>query len=254
MKSSFGLGVGIFLLCFLILPRTLNAVATTDQNIDTDKDGLTDLDETVKYYTSPQLTDTDGDGKSDGEEIKNGDSPRFKGKKLSEVDSDKDGLNDSWELILGTSLANADTDGDTFKDGLEVNSGFDPTNKNPVKVEKSIRVSDKELRLRYYFGDKELAVLPVSTGKKSTPTPHGDFKVIAKVPVKYYKGPTWDYPNTKWNLFFTTERGYRFYIHSAYWHNKFGKSPVSGGCVNVRVADMGALYDFAQVGTKVYIQ
>ena len=43
--------------------------------IDTDKDGLSDYDETTAYGTSPYLTDTDSDGTSDAKEIEQGKNP-----------------------------------------------------------------------------------------------------------------------------------------------------------------------------------
>jgi hypothetical protein len=45
------------------------------QNLDTDHDGLTDFEETYKYHTSIYLPDSDSDGFSDAEEIKNQSNP-----------------------------------------------------------------------------------------------------------------------------------------------------------------------------------
>ncbi|MBU0731595.1 hypothetical protein KKC88_01810 [Patescibacteria group bacterium] len=47
--------------------------------IDTDKDGLTDLEE-EKYGSDPNKKDSDGDGFNDGEEVKNGFDPMGPGK------------------------------------------------------------------------------------------------------------------------------------------------------------------------------
>lgn len=170
------------------------------------------------------------------------------------IDTDKDGLSDTWEKLIGTDLNNSDTDGDGYLDGAEVVAGFDPLNAEPKKVEKTIKVDLKTQHLWYYFGEKLMADFPISSGIKSMPTPKGEFKILDKVPVKVYggKGYNFYFPNTKWNLHFATGK-YRFYIHGAYWHNKFGK-PMSHGCVNVSYANMEALYWFAQVGTKVIIK
>jgi lipoprotein-anchoring transpeptidase ErfK/SrfK len=43
-----------------------------------------------------------------------------------------------------------------------------------------------------------------------------------------------------------------FAIHGAYWHENFG-TPVSHGCVNLRVPEAKALYDWASVGTRVVV-
>lgn len=229
-------------------------VRALDPILDSDNDGLSDIDELQIYFTDPLNPDTDGDGYPDGVEIANGYSPRHIGKKLIEVDSDNDFLNDAWELALGTSIMNPDSDGDLFLDGTEVAAGYDPLDARPVKLDKLIRVSTTDLRLTYSFGDKVLGEIPVSTGKPTTPTPIGEFEILDKVPVKYYAGPTWDYPNTLWNLKFTRANGWNYYIHGAYWHDKFGRAPVSGGCVNVRYEDMEPLYWWAQHGTKVIIE
>lgn len=169
------------------------------------------------------------------------------------IDTDKDYLPDAWEKIIGTDPKNPDTDGDKYLDGTEVAAGFDPLNKEQKQIPKLIKVDLKTQHLWYYFGDKLLADFPISSGIRSMPTPKGEFKVLDKVPVKSYggKGYNFYFPNTKWNLHFTTGK-YRFYIHGAYWHNKFGQ-PMSHGCVNVSYANMEALYWFAQKGTKVII-
>lgn len=44
-------------------------------NKDTDGDGISDLDETNVFHTSPYLTDTDSDGISDGDEVRLGSDP-----------------------------------------------------------------------------------------------------------------------------------------------------------------------------------
>ncbi|HSD12437.1 MAG TPA: L,D-transpeptidase family protein [Patescibacteria group bacterium] len=221
---------------------------------DTDGDGLTDREETDIYKTDPAKADTDGDGYPDGQEVRNGYSPRFgEGKRMIDVDSDKDYLNDAFEIAIGTGILNADSDGDLYLDGTEVAAGYDPRDKAPVKKEKLISVSLAKQQLTYTFGSATLASFPISSGVKRMPTPPGTYKVLDKVPVKHYGGPGFgfDLPNTKWNLHFTTGR-WRYYIHGAYWHNNFGH-PMSHGCINVAYKNMEALYDWAQVGTKVVI-
>jgi hypothetical protein len=47
---------------------------------DSDGDGLSDGNETLKYKTDPNNSDTDGDGYSDGDEVKNGFNPLGAGK------------------------------------------------------------------------------------------------------------------------------------------------------------------------------
>lgn len=246
MKKYFCLGV---IFCLLVI-RSAQAEAT-----DTDQDGLSDEQEAI-YLTQVDKADTDNDGFNDGLEVKNGFSPlQGKKAKLRDVDTDKDGLNDAWEAIIGSGLDNADTDADDHQDGEEVRNGFDPLLPDRA-VDKLIAVDLKTQRLEYFFDGKKLDSFLISSGLKSMPTPKGEFKVLAKMPSKTYGGQGYNfyYPNTKWNLHFTTAKnGLRYYIHGAYWHKNFGH-PMSHGCVNVSYDNMEDLYDWAQVGTKILIK
>lgn len=224
-------------------------------SVDTDSDGIPDETEKNVYHTDPENSDTDGDGFSDYDEIYNGYSALHGNRlKMGIVDSDSDGAPDSWEVKLGLNLKNPDTDGDGFVDGDEINAGYDPLGTSLEKIKKLITVDLKTQTLKYYFNDVELESFLISSGVWSMPTPTGDFTVIEKVPVKHYGGAGYDfyYPNTLWNLHFTT-RTLRYYIHGAYWHNNFGKR-MSHGCVNVSYLHMSRLYEFAEEGTPIEIR
>jgi outer membrane protein OmpA-like peptidoglycan-associated protein len=81
---------------------------------DTDGDGLSDGDEVKIYHTDPLKMDTDGDGLSDGDEVKTYHTDPLK------VDTDDDGLSDYDEVFkTHTNPLNPDTDGDGFKDGVD---------------------------------------------------------------------------------------------------------------------------------------
>lgn len=83
--------------------------------IDTDNDGLTDMDETQKYKTDPVKQDTDMDGLLDGEEVF-----KYRTDPLK-VDTDADLLNDGEEVTkYRTDPTKSDTDGDGLFDGDEV--------------------------------------------------------------------------------------------------------------------------------------
>lgn len=102
--------------------------------IDTDSDGLTDVQEqngwniTVNFFngsrkirvnSSIKLKDSDGDGLSDQLEFNLSTDPR-------NIDTDEDGLPDDLELHLGTNLSSWDNDGDQLDDGKEITFGSDP--------------------------------------------------------------------------------------------------------------------------------
>ncbi len=88
---------------------------------DLDNDGLTALDE-YAHLTNPILSDTDGDGLSDGEEVLLYDTDP-----VLNADKDGDGLTDAQEiLVYMTDPANPDTDGDLISDKWEVDHGLNP--------------------------------------------------------------------------------------------------------------------------------
>ena len=166
------------------------------------------------------------------------------------IDLDKDGLSDELEQKLGTDPNNPDTDGDKYPDGIEIKNGFNPLAGDRDKnVKRSVEVDLSTQQMKYFFNDVQVGQAPVSTGKKGTETPIGEYKIFRKVPVVHYKGPGYDLPNTKWNLEFKKT----YYLHGAYWHKQFGIRPMSHGCVNIGYADAEKIYKFLQVGDSVKV-
>ncbi len=173
---------------------------------------------------------------------------------LNDSDSDSDGLNDYQEInIYNTNVNNADTDGDGYTDGDEIKYGYDPHKAGDDKLEKSIVVVLADQSLSYKLGEYIIGTFKISSGLAKTPTPTGEYLILRKVPVVNYIGPDYSYKNTRWNLFFKKGTPLGYYIHGAYWHNNFGH-PMSHGCVNVSYDNMEALYNWADVGTKLTIR
>ena len=99
--------------------------------VDSDSDGLSDADEAI-WGTDPRNPDTDGDGYSDGMEVRlvklgvplhptvfdPGCAPY-----LIHVDSDCDGIWDCDEQLLGSNANLVDTDKDGAPDGIEYRLG-----------------------------------------------------------------------------------------------------------------------------------
>jgi streptogramin lyase len=91
-----------------------------DAALDTDGDGLTNLEE-YAAGADPRAADTDGDGLGDADEI------RTHGLDPANPDTDADGLADGAEVLThGTDPWDPDTDGDGMLDGWEVEGGLDP--------------------------------------------------------------------------------------------------------------------------------
>ncbi len=109
---------------------------------DTDGDGTPDIKQF--YEGNPEITDTDSDGLSDGEELRLGIDPfnpdsdgdgLMDGEEINtyltlpgDPDTDDDGLTDGEEVLTyGTLPTDYDHDNDGLKDGAEVNTyGTDP--------------------------------------------------------------------------------------------------------------------------------
>lgn len=169
---------------------------------------------------------------------------------VEDPDSDKDGLADAIEVLLGADPTNPDSDGDGYKDGEEVNSGYNPLAGNKDKsLKRRVEVDLSRQQLYYYMDDVKIGTIPVSTGLLRMPTPTGEFKIMRKVPIIDYIGPGYNLPNTKWNLEFKRH----YYLHGAYWHNQFGKKPMSHGCVNIAYKNAEKLYKFLDAGDEVKI-
>ncbi len=108
------------------------ALEVFDENLDTDSDGLTDVEENCEYGTSPILADTDNDGLNDYDEA------IILPTDALDSDSDDDGVKDGTEVPnVGSPLntdndglinaMDADDDGDTVPTATENYNGGDPT-------------------------------------------------------------------------------------------------------------------------------
>lgn len=82
--------------------------------IETDKDGISNVDEQNIYQTNPEIFDSDNDDIGDGDEV------LYWGTSWN-GDSDNDGV---------INLLDSDSDNDGYKDGEEIHSGHDPADSN----------------------------------------------------------------------------------------------------------------------------
>lgn len=123
------------------------------RQLDQDMDGLLNEDET-KRGTNPNLSDSDGDGRSDGAEVLSASDPldgaatyvdtdgdglsdpfeQGRGFNQNSNDSDNDGLRDDLELVVGSNPLKVDSDGDGISDGREYDLNSDPLLGQPDRV------------------------------------------------------------------------------------------------------------------------
>ncbi len=117
---------------------------------------------------------------------------------------------------------------------------------------KKITVDLTNQRLYAYEGDTVVMDFPVSTGKW-WPTPTGEFDIWVKL--RYTKmeggsqklGTYYYLPNVPYTMFYYNKdvpKAAGYSIHGAYWHDNFGV-PMSHGCVNMRTADAGRVFEWA---------
>ncbi len=200
--------------------------------------------------------DSDGDGYSDEQELKSGYSPVNPAKvKIDKSDMDKDGLSDYWELKFQTDPLNADSDGDGYKDGVEIDFGFNPLSSSTVKLAQKIEINLKTQRLVYFVGGQPWKEFSVSTGKASMPTPKGNFRVFNKAK------KAWSSAYKLWMPYWLgLDRG-QFGIHELpLWPNGYREgenhlgTPVSHGCIRLGIGSAQYLYDRVSKGTEVIIK
>ncbi len=103
-------------------------------------------------------------------------------------------------------------------------------------------------RLTAWEGAKPVYAVVISSGKKSTPTLIGVFKIQSKQKLARMKGEDYDVPNVPYAMYY--DAGYA--IHGAYWHRQFGK-PITHGCINVAPDHAKWLYQWASLGTPVVV-
>lgn len=111
-----------------------------------------------------------------------------------------------------------------------------------------VEVNVRDQTLTAWQGDVVVLHTQVSTGKPGFRTIPGTFNVYVKLPSTRMRGPGYDTPNVPWTMYYHLG----FAIHGAYWHNNFG-TPVSHGCVNLRVDEAKLLFDWADVGMEVVV-
>lgn len=134
---------------------------------------------------------------------------------------------------------------------LTIVGGTQPSINNayaPAAGNKRIVVDLSEQTLTAWYGDTVALYTNISSGTNASPTVTGYYRIDRKFPTQRMTGPGYDIPDVPYVMYFW--QGYAF--HGAYWHNNFGV-PMSHGCVHLRMGEAAWLYEWADVGTDVYV-
>lgn len=113
---------------------------------------------------------------------------------------------------------------------------------------RKILVVLSEQKVYAYEGMVLINQFLASTGTWQHPTVIGKYPIWIKLESTTMDGPDYHLPNVLWTMYFYQGYG----LHGTYWHNNFG-TPMSHGCVNLRDEDAQWLYNFASVGTPVWV-
>ena len=121
---------------------------------------------------------------------------------------------------------------------------------------KLIDVDLSEQYLTAFEGSTVIFEGYISSGLSPNITPVGTFSIFSKLVSDDMRGPD---PTLPGGQYFQPDVPYVMYfagggyaIHGVYWHNSFG-TPRSHGCVGAPVGAASFLYNWAPIGTTVYI-
>jgi hypothetical protein len=149
-------------------------------------------------------------------------------------------------LVLCSAAVLALTGCQTMPTGGNSSFTFDPpvqSPQNPSNVQ--LKLSTGAQRLYVVEGDKVLLATPVSVGKASSPTPHGNYRIYSKTANRRrVSSPGAGYPMTYWMEF-----------KSAYGlHWGFVKAqPSTMGCVRMPLKAAQKTFNLVRSGTPINI-
>ncbi|MCC7208628.1 MAG: LysM peptidoglycan-binding domain-containing protein [Anaerolineae bacterium] len=120
---------------------------------------------------------------------------------------------------------------------------------SPNSAGKSVLVILSEQMVYAYQDGQLLRSSAVSTGVAAHPTVVGDFAVYVKYSSQTMSGPGYYLPGVPYVMYFYRDYG----LHGTYWHSNFG-TPMSHGCVNLPTPEAEWLFNWAEIGTPVYVR
>ena len=127
-----------------------------------------------------------------------------------------------------------------------------------LNSQKKIEIDLRHQKMLLFIDDKKIAEYIISSGKRTTPTKAGNFSIISKYPVAYglIQGIVWTMP---YFMGIYVAAGQENGIHELPFANGWREPtwdmghPVSHGCVRLGIGDAEKVYNFAELGTSVWV-
>lgn len=125
---------------------------------------------------------------------------------------------------------------------------------------KKIEVDLTAQKVYAYEDNRLIYEFLISSGKWGRTHP-GAYTVWSKIRSQKMSGGsrqngTYYYlPNVPYIMFFYNPnhpKSMGYSLHGTYWHNNFG-TPMSHGCVNMKIPDAALIYQWAEIGTPIII-
>lgn len=117
-----------------------------------------------------------------------------------------------------------------------------------------IEVNLSEQRTYLYENETLVNSWSISSGLPGSPTDQGRFRVYAQLYTQdmgredITEPPYYFQPDVPWVTYYNADEA----LHGAYWHNDFGQQK-SHGCVNMPVNAAKFVFDWATIGTEVWV-
>jgi lipoprotein-anchoring transpeptidase ErfK/SrfK len=118
--------------------------------------------------------------------------------------------------------------------------------------ERWIDVNLSTQTLTAYEGNQAVRSTLISSGRANTPTVTGSFRIYVR-----YRSQDMDGYRLGFNYYLKDVPYVQYFygnygLHGTYWHNNFG-TPMSHGCVNLPTPEAEWLFNWAGIGTLVYV-
>jgi len=115
--------------------------------------------------------------------------------------------------------------------------------------EKWVHVDTRSQTLVLYRGGKPVFFTLISSGKPSSPTPRGEFRVVTalRLGTMDADGREGQAAYSKEYVPFVLYFKGSYALHTSYWHSMHGIAPASHGCANLSYDDARVLWDLLDV-------